>query len=193
LVPLPDLPGLFEGVDWTFDPPQQVNKSEFTRRTQVIGLPGADGWLASAMVLPDASQTETRAWRRFILACRQSENTFHLPAEKPWPTPTAEPTVTAAVAGNRAVTVSSVAELAEGMFATVEQANGYFRLVGIVGIDGSNVHFEPYLTGAPKLGAALRVTAPFCPMRLTSKVKLPNRARPTGFTFEAEEAFEVAS
>lgn len=191
LVPLPDLPGLFEGVDWTLDVPQQKNKSEFTKRTQVIGLPGAEGWLATAMVLPDASQIETRAWRAFVLACRGAENTFHLPAEKPWPKPAADPSVTAAVAGNRAVTVSSTAEIAIGMYATVEQANGYFRLVGVVGIDGSNVHFEPYLTGDPKIGATLRIIAPFCPMRLAGQaLKLPNRARPTGFTFEAEEAFE---
>lgn len=193
LVPLPDLPGLFEGIDWSLDVPQQKSRSEFTKRTKVIGMPGAEGWLASAMVLPDASQTETRAWRTFIVSCRGSENSFRLPAEKPWPAPAAEPTVTAAITGNRAVTVSSTAELATGMYATVEQANGYFRLVVIVALDGSDVHFEPYLTGDPKIDATFRIAAPFCPMRLSGNaLKLPNRARPTGFTFEADEAFEVS-
>ncbi len=194
LVPLPDLPGLFEGIDWELDIPQQVSRSAFTKRTKVIGMPGAEGWLASARVLPAASQAETRAWRTFIVSCRRSENTFHLPAAKPWPVPAAEPTVTAAVAGNRAVAVSNTDELAKGMYATVEQASGYYRLVVIVALDGSNVHFEPYLTDPPKIGATFRIAAPFCSMRLSgTSLKLPNRARPTGFTFEAEEAFEVST
>lgn len=190
LVALPNLPGLFEGVDWTLDVPQQLNKSEFTRRTQVIGTPGSEQWLASAMVLPEPTEAEFRLWRAFILSCRGSENTFHLPAPKPWPTPSAEPTVTAAVAGNLAVTVSSVTQIAIGMMATVQQVSGHYRLAGVVGIAGNTVHLEPGLTGNPTIGATFKIIAPFAPMRLTSKVALPNRARPTGFKFEAEEALK---
>lgn len=189
LIALPDLPGLFEGVDWTFDVPQQKNRSEFTRRTQVIGTPGAESWLARATVLPNASEAEARAWRVFIVSCRGSENTFHLPAARPWPTPSGNPTVTAAVAGNQAVTVSDASEIQPGMFATVEQASGHFRLVLVRSVVGSTVHFEPYLTGNPEIGAVFEIIEPFCPMRLTQKaVPLPVRPRPIGFTFEAEEA-----
>lgn len=188
-VPLPDLPGLFATVEWTLVIPQQSNRSEFTGRVQVIGMPGAEHWRVKATVLPHASEAEQRAWRAFLIACRGAENTFHMPTLPLWPAPPTEPTVTAKVTGNRAVTLSSVAGLEPGMEATIEQANGYFRKVTIVGIDGSNAHFEPYLTGDPEIDATFNIAAPFCVMRMVSNEPGWQRdARVAGASFEAVEA-----
>lgn len=189
LVPLPNLPGLFSSVEWSLVIPQQRTRSEFTGRTQVIGLPGAEHWQVKAIALPLATRAEELAWRAFLIACRGAENTFHMPTLPLWPAPPAEPTVTAAVAGNRAVTVSSVAELEPGMDATVQQTNGHFRKVTIVGIDGSNVHFEPYLTSNPVIAATLNIAAPFCVMRMASnELGWQQTATVGGAGFEAEEA-----
>lgn len=189
LVPLPDLPALFASVEWTLVIPQQTNRSEFTGRLQVVGLPGAEHWRVKASVLPFANEAEQRAWRAFIVACRGVENTFHMPTLPLWPAPPEEPTITDSVTGNRAVELSSVDAITLGMEATVEQADGHFRKVVVVGIDGSNVHFEPYLTSDPEIGSTFNIAAPFCPMRMTSNELSWRRDAVTGgFEFEAEEA-----
>lgn len=186
LVPLPALDFPFDDIAWTLAIPQQKNRSEFTSRTQTIGLPGAEEWRAMAVCLPAASESEARAWRAFLLACRGSENTFHLPALAAPQRLGAQPTVTAAVIGNRAVTVSSAAGIELGMFATVVQADGHHRLVGVVGIDGTNVHFEPYLSAAPLTGQVLEINEPYARMQLSRPDQpLPNVFAP--FQFDAEE------
>lgn len=189
LVPLPNLPGLFSAVEWTLAIPQQKNRSEFTGRTQVIGTPGAEQWRTKATALPNASQSEARAWRAFIVALRGAENTFQMPALPTWPQVGPNPTVTAAVAGNRAVTVSSAAGIALGMYATVLQTDGHARMVVVVGIDGLNVHFEPYLTADPSLNQELVIDAPYSVMRLTGgEQSWRQTAITSGFALEAEEA-----
>jgi hypothetical protein len=112
LVPVPDLPGLFAGVDWICDFAQQGNRSEFTRKVWVVGTPGADQWFATGKIAPNATPAEVRAWAAFLISCEGRVNTFHLPARKPWPTPSANPTVTAEIAGG--VTLSSAAEVTAG-------------------------------------------------------------------------------
>lgn len=186
LVPLPDLPVLFEDIDWTPFIPQQKTRSEFTSRTKTIGMPGAERWLATAHVLAPASDAEVRAWRAFIISCRGSENTFYLPALPLRQTSATEPTVTAAVTGNRAVTVSSAANVAVGMYATVKQVDGHHRLVTVVGIDGLNVHFEPYLSADPDTGETFVIGEPYARMQLPNPdTPLPKIGR--RFQFEAEE------
>ena len=190
LVPLPNLPGLFSSVEWSLVIPQQKSASEFTGRTQVIGLPGAEHWRVKASALPHASEAESRSWRAFIVACRGAENTFNMPAMPLAAFTGANPSVTAAVAGNRAVTVSSVAGIVPGMVATVTQVGGRYRKVVVVGIVGLNVQFEPYLTANPLVGAAFNLDAPFCTMRLSGNEHGWQRGArvAAGFAFEAEEA-----
>lgn len=186
LVPFPSHPYPLEDVLWTPVIPQQTNRSEFTGRSQTIGLPGAEQWRATVLALPATSDAEARAWRAFLIACRGAENTFYLPA-LPLPQRSGDqPTVSAAVEGNRAVTVTSTAGISVGMYATVIQSDGHHRLVLIVGIDGSNIHFEPYLSANPKTGETFEVNEPYARMQLARPDQpLPNVWR--RFQFEAEE------
>lgn len=189
LVPLPALPAVFSSVEWTFAIPQQKNRSEFTGRTQTIAMPGAEQWRVKATALPQANEAEARLWRAFIASLRGAENTFNMPALPLWPAGAANPTVTAAVAGNRAVTVDDSGAIELGMYATVLQSDGHARMAIVVGIDGLDVHFEPYLTAAPTLGAAFIIDEPYCPMRLTSGEQTWRQTANTGgFQLEAEEA-----
>ncbi len=166
LISLPALPVLFHDVKWRPMIPQQQNTSEYTGRSQVIGQPGTESWAARALCVAIASDAEERAWHAFLSSLRGAENTFYLPARTKLQTTAAQPTVTAAVAGNRAVTVSSTANVAVGMWATVQQANGHRRLVKVTAIAGSNVGFEPGLTGAPATGVPLVIGDPFGLVRL---------------------------
>lgn len=165
LVPLPALDVPFQSIDWTPIFPQQKNQSEYTRRSRIVGMPGAEGWTGEAVSTPVASETEARAWRAFVIACRGCENTFRLPALEIQQRAGAQSIVTGAVAGNRAVAVSSVAGVELGMYATVHQADGRDRMVAIVGIDGLTVHFEPYLIAAPATGQPFEINAPWCEVR----------------------------
>lgn len=186
LIDLPALPYLFYDLKWTLDIPQQKNRSEFSRRTQTIGMPGAEQWLATAFAIEPAALAEMFAWHAFLASCRGSENTFNLPALPFAQSTAANPVVTAAVAGNRAVTVASAADIALGMYATVLQVDGHARLLKVVGIAGLAVHFEPYLSAAPTIGAPFVIDEPY------SRVELSAAAQPLPsigekFQLEAEE------
>ena len=186
LVPIPAISEPFQDIAWKPKIPQQKNRSEFTGRTQTIGLPGAEQWLATVLAAPAGSAAEARAWRAFLMACRGSENFFHLPALTLRQSQALSPAITAAVSGNRAVVVSSSAAIGLGMYATVQQANGHHRLVVVVGVDGSTVHFEPYLSGDPALGTAFEIGEPYARVQLVS----PEQALPAVFApfqLEVEE------
>lgn len=187
LIPLPDLPVLFQKVLWTPVIPQQKNRSEFTNRSQTIGLPGAEAWHATAVALPPADIEEMWAWDAFLAACRGSENSFDLPALPLPQTTAANPVVTAAVAGNRAVTVNSIANVRLGMYATVQQADGHPRLVKVTGIAGLNVQFSIDLTANPTIGAELEIGEPYARMQLPQGNQ-PLTVIGESFQFEAEEA-----
>ncbi len=187
LVNLPALPVLFRDIVWRPQIPQAKNRSEYTGRTQVIGQPGTESWTATAQCIAPANDAEERAWHAFLIALRGAENTFWLPARPRLQTAAAAPTVTAAVAGNRAVTVSSTANVLPGMWATVQQTNGHRRLVKVTAIAGSNVQFEPGLTGAPATGVPLVIGDPFGAVRLSDPgVPLPTIGR--DFELLVEEA-----
>lgn len=175
LVPLPTIDYLFQSIDWLPVFPQQSNRSEYTSRQQTIATPGAEMWTAEAITIPATTAAELRAWRAFVIACRGSENSFRLPALPLRQYAGAEPTVTAAVAGNRAVTVSSAANVQIGMCATVHQADGHDRLVVVVGIDGANVHFEPYLTAAPTIASTFVIGDPYAVVKFAD----PRQPLPT--------------
>jgi hypothetical protein len=185
-VELPALPYLFMRIAPTLSIPQQKNRSEFTGRTQTIGLPGAEQWLATAYAIPAANLAEMFAWHAFLAACRGSENTFNLPARALRQSSAANPTVTAAVAGNRAVTVSSAANVQLGMYATVLQSDGHARLVKVVGKNGLDVHFEPYLTTNPTIGEELVIDQPYSRMQL-AKPDQPLPEIGEYFSFDCEE------
>lgn len=186
LVDLPALPILFYKIVWTPDFNQEKTRSEYTRRTQTIGQPGTEQWTATAYAMAPATMAEMWAWDAFIAACRGSENTFNLPALPRPQTSAANPVVTAAVAGNRAVTVDDASDVQLGMFATVLQADGHARLVKVVGKIGLAVHFEPGLSGDPTVGEELIIDRPY------GRVSLPNASQPLTiigepFQLEAEE------
>lgn len=59
--------------------PDQLNRSIWTSRAQVVGLPGAEYWTAKAAIEPMATEDEERPWRAFIFGLKGRQNTFNLP------------------------------------------------------------------------------------------------------------------
>lgn len=153
-------------VKWRLEVQQQMNRSSFTGKRKIIGMPGQDRWFAKVVVMPMARESQAREFRAFMAALRGQENTFRLPALPTQQRTAANPTVTTAVAGNRQVIVSSNSGLVVGMKATVQQINGHYRLVTIVGIAGTTIAIEPALSANPTLAAQFIVNAPFGLMSL---------------------------
>lgn len=189
LVNLPDLPRLFSTVDWKLETPQMKNRSQWTGRTQVIGLPGAIYWTARAVVIPISTESAARKWRAFVASLRGAENTFLMPA---LPTPQAalpvEPIVTAAVAGNRQVDVNDASGIGVGMQVSILQTNGHYRLCVVVGKIANRISLEPELAGAPTIGSTVKVNNPVATMRLTSGSNGWSDASTVDFSLDMEEA-----
>lgn len=176
---------------WTLEVPQQINRSRFTGRRKVIGMPGTEKWLVQATVEPLATEAKARSWRAFTAALRGAENWFRFPA---LPSPQmsagfANPVVQNVVAGNRAVALSTSAGIVPGMHMTINQVDGYLRLVVVVGVVGAQVSFEPYLYRDPLVSSPVEVINPFGVMSLTGgNAGWDDSNGLTSFIFDAEEA-----
>lgn len=59
--------------------PDQMNRSEWTSRGQVVGLPGAEMWFITAEIEPLATEKEERPWRAFVFNLRGRQNFFYFP------------------------------------------------------------------------------------------------------------------
>lgn len=59
--------------------PDQMNRSEWTSRGQVVGLPGAEMWSITAELEALATEKEERPWRAFIFNLRGRQNFFYFP------------------------------------------------------------------------------------------------------------------
>jgi hypothetical protein len=153
---------------WTFHTPQQINRSRFTGRRKVVGVPGTEKWLCQIAVEPLNTERKARAWRGFVAALRGAENFFRFPVLPSRQTLVDNPTVVAPVAGNRAVALSSSNGIVPGMHMTIIQIDGYQRMVVVVGVVGDQVHFEPFLYLDPLVTSTVEIQFPWAVMSLTS-------------------------
>lgn len=78
IITLPD--NNFRSINWTLVQPTQVNRSEFTSARQVMQLPGASYWKASAEHAPIRGEANIRTWRSFFAQLKGQANTFRLPS-----------------------------------------------------------------------------------------------------------------
>ena len=63
----------------TLDVPDQMNRSIWTRRRKIVGLPGAEMWMASFSIEPLATEDDERPWRAFLFNLRGRQNHFNYP------------------------------------------------------------------------------------------------------------------
>lgn len=59
--------------------PDQANRSIWTSRTQVVGMPGAETWSLRAAIEPLATEDEERPWRAFLMGLKGRQNNFYFP------------------------------------------------------------------------------------------------------------------
>lgn len=149
----------------------QRNRSAWTGKSKILGLPGNQFWTFNVQFRTVSTEAAIRAGRAFFFALRGMVNTFDLPVT---PTPqfaagTTQPTITSGGAvGARTATFSSVANVIDGMFASVALPSGHKRLFVPISKAGSVVTFEPSMIESVAGGATVEIIRPVMRARLTS-------------------------
>lgn len=178
--------------------PAQVNRSAWTGRRKVVGLPGTETWRGKATIDMMATEDEERDWRAFLFGFGGQANWFR------WPLPCAthlgpKPTVAAGASNGYTLPLTgmlaSTRILKAGQFMTVPLPSGHSRAVCLTAdlrADGSGnatATFRPALNETPTLGATVETTDPFIPMSpVESEQGFGMADGVSGASFDVEEA-----
>lgn len=195
-IPMPA--GDLEDVEIELDQNFQVNRSAWTGRRRVSGMPGAQKWYASANVPDIATEDDERPWRLFLLSLRGPVHRFRFPvacSQRDGANPTvragANPYTTLPLQGLPA----NATALKAGQFLTVPLPSGHHRLVMLTadlvanGSGQGTATFVPELTQTPAEGTVVETISPYLHAALISPRqgwKLSNGV--SAFVLEAEEA-----
>lgn len=177
--------------------PAQVNRSEWTGRRKVVGLPGAETWIASITIGDIATEAEEWPWRAFLLSLRGQENWFAL--RMACQQTDALPTVRPGANDGNSVPLSGMAAvstiLRAGQYLTIPLPSGHARNVCLTADLTTNVNgqgtalFEPALYEVPAAGASVEAQNPYVPMALaTPMAGLSYSQGIAGRSFDLEEA-----
>jgi hypothetical protein len=178
--------------------PSQVNRSTWTGRRKVIGLPGVERWQGAVSIAAIATEVQERQWRAFLFALKGPANWFR------WPLPCnqhpgSRPTIAAGASNAYIMPLTGMQPntliLRAGQFMTVPLPSGHFRAVCLTadlvanGAGNANAIFEPALNETPALGATVETLNPFIPMApVESVIGLASSQGVSGTTFGVEEA-----
>lgn len=178
--------------------PTQVNRSQWTGKRKVVGLPGAETWSGSVTIGDIATETAEQPWRAFIFKMRGPVNWFR------WALPCnthsgSKPVVAAGAGDGYSLPLSGMAAnatiLKSGQFMTVPLPSGRHRAVCLTSdlvADGSGAAtavFEPALGEVPAAGSQVETIDPFIPMSFTETTQgLSYQGGVSGAVFKVEEA-----
>ncbi|MFS0736929.1 hypothetical protein ABC347_07755 [Sphingomonas sp. 1P06PA] len=70
----------FRNLRWTHRTPAQANRSIWTSKRQVVGLPGATMWMAEGEFVAIVGERNQRPLRSFWMQLRGIQNSFRVPA-----------------------------------------------------------------------------------------------------------------
>lgn len=170
---LPDDPGAWEMTSLDLSVPGQQNRSIWTGRRQIIGLPGAEVWAARISIVDITTEEQERAWRAFLLSLRGQQNWFRLPlpCNRHYGP---KPLVNAATGDGYSLPLDGMAPstriLRAGQFMTVPLPSGHWRTVGLTADLVTNssgqatAQFEPALNEVPANNAVVETGDPFIPV-----------------------------
>lgn len=178
--------------------PAQVNRSAWTGRRKVIGLPGAETWTGAVTIDTISTENEERPWRAFLAALRGPDNWFK------WMLPCAthlgaKPNVASGAGNGYTLPLTgmqpSTTILRAGQYMTVPLPSGHKRAVCLTadlvanGSGAGTASFAPALGETPAAGATVETLAPYIPMAPTQTTLGFDMADGlSGTSFEVEEA-----
>lgn len=173
--------------NWTLSRPTQLNRSGWTGRRQVFGVPGHAMWRAE-VELAALAESDALQMKAFLFSLKGQVNTFRLPAVETAQNANSGVTLQGSVtAGTTSIVLAgATTAMIPGQMMTVND-----QLLGITGVSSSTISFEPALRASASAGAAVETSLP------TALVAMPD---PTitwsvdlgpiySFAFSVEEAF----
>ena len=140
--------------------PAQVNRSKWTGKRKVVGLPGIELWRAQISIDIQATEEAERPWRAFLWGLKGPTNWFRhiLPCATH---AGSKPTVAAGASDGYALPLTglsvSTAILKAGQFMTVPLPSGAYRVVCLTAD----------LTSDGSGNATAKPKTPSCPSRLS--------------------------
>lgn len=178
--------------------PAQVNRSEWTGKRKVVGMPGAELWTGRATIDMLATEDAERPWRAFLFGLRGPVNWFR------WPLPCnshigPKPTVDAGASDGYTLPLTGIQPnariLRAGQYMTVPLPSGHNRTVCLTAdlrADASGdatATFEPALGEIPDSGETVETADPFIPMSLADPTQGFSLSEGiSGASFDVEEA-----
>lgn len=194
---VPDVEGLLLD-NLMLTSPAQTNRSAWTGKRKVVGLPGIELWSGQVTIDLLSTEEEERPWRAWLFALRGPTNWFK------WTLPCAThagglPTVAAGASNGYTLPLAgltpSTVILKAGQFMTVPLPSGYTRTVCLISALASNgsgnatATFEPALGETPAFGATVETKNPYIRMSPTDPMQgLATADGVSGTTFDVEEA-----
>lgn len=182
----------------TLDVPDQQNRSIWTRRRKIVGLPGAEMWMASFAIEPLATEDDERPWRAFLFNLRGRQNHFNYPLPRQRHVG-GKPLVNAASTSGYTLPIDgmepSTRILSAGHYMTVPLPSGHNRLVMLAadlitdsgGAATAQLNIE--LGEIPANNAVVETGDPFIPVcNADPRVTINWEQAVAGIGFNLEEA-----
>jgi len=194
LLTLPAI-GRPELIEYDVSFPAQRNRSPFSGRAKIIGLPGCDLWSFRMRWTPLATETQVRAWRAAMMGLRGMRNHCAiLPLKSLYMSPTAVQKnglaasyTVASVPAMNEINLNSAAGLEVGLFGSVA-AGGHIRLFVITAIAGVKITISPELNQPPAAATVVEFKRPVSHVRLTNpNVRFSDEDGKVGFVMDWEE------
>lgn len=178
--------------------PAQINRSGWTGRGKVVGLPGAEMWRGQATIDTLSTEMQERPWRAFVYGLGGSLNWFR------WPLPCQRhigprPVVGASPGSGYSLPLTgmqpSTTILRAGQHMTVPLPSGHARTVVLLselrtnGAGSATANFRPALGEVPSPGATVETGYPYIPVRpVAPTLGLSSAGGISGTSFDVEEA-----
>jgi hypothetical protein len=152
-------------VEWTFDRPAQVNRSQWTKRRQVVTQPGPALWSATATLAVRVGTADWLEAEAFLIDLEGQINTFRMEAANaPQTTLALKPLVDGAGQFGRSLKLRGGipgAGLKRGHKMTVNDQLVSISAPFVFNADGkATVTFKPSLRASPLDGAAVEMIQP---------------------------------
>jgi hypothetical protein len=176
---VPPAPLPLRNVSWRAPFPAQVNRSGWTGRSKIVGLPGATVWTVSGSFVTIIGADRGKPWRGFFTALHGQLHKFRVRGGEDLQTTAANPTVRAGA--NDGVTVplaglpANKTVLISGSLMTVPLPSGHERMVCLTadlvsnGLGQGTATFGPELGEVPATGAVVEIGRPWSLVRQTNK------------------------
>lgn len=179
MIILPPAPLPLRNIRWRCPEPAQVNRSAWTGRSKVIGLPGIATWQMEATFVAQIGVAQGRPWRAFFMALRGQLNMFRVRGVEAVQTAAANAAVRSGGDADTTLPLeglpANATVLRAGDLMTVTLPSGHERMVCLIAPLVSNgqgqgtATFAPELGEVPIAGSTVEIREPWSLMRLSSE------------------------